>query len=200
MAMRASRLRHAMTGVTAVLLAGCSSMDYLPANSDAQNARFQTFSEVMAAYDEIVPGRTAQARLAKLGFDIEHSSNVEVLNYLGVIERFMPRESITLAQLDPAVRSCILARALCTGYIFRPSKKTEQRVGNVILDTLSFRRTTIASGWSAEVLLLVQNGEVSYKLFSGKPHIDGTQQRVQPLGPVQDFGGTATGFALGKVP
>jgi hypothetical protein len=166
-------------------------MELLPQTTNAQNSSFQSYDDVSKAYDRILPGSTSAPQLSGMGFDVDHTSNVEVLNYLGVIERFMPRESITLESLDPAVRNCVSARAGCTGYIFRPSKRTDQRVGNVLLDTLSFKRTTVSSGWSAEVLVLVQNNMVTYKLFSGKPRIDGTEERAQPLGPVQDLGGAA---------
>jgi hypothetical protein len=184
----------------ATLIAACSSMELLPQSTNIQNSGFQSYDDVSKAYDRIAPGSTPAPQLSKLGFDVARNSNVEVLNYLGVIERFMPRESITLVSLDPAVRDCISARAGCTGYIFRPSMRTDQRVGNVFLDTLSFRRTTVSSGWSAEVLLLVQNNIVTYKLLSGKPRIDGTEKKEQPLGPMQDLGGTAASVAGSRVP
>jgi hypothetical protein len=46
-------------------------------------------------------------------------------------------------------------------------------------------------GWSAEVTLLVENGRVAYKVMSGRPNIEDSHQVIQPLGPIQDLGGTA---------
>jgi hypothetical protein len=39
--------------------------------------------------------------------------------------------------------------------------------------------------------LLVENGRVAYKIMSGRPHIEDSQEQVQPLGPLQDLGGSA---------
>ena len=115
---------------------------------------------------------------------------MEILSYLGVIERFMPRDSIGFDKLDPAVQSCIEARDRCTAYVFRPGQLHQERTGEFFLDLLGFERTTVNTGWSAEVVFLVQDGRVAYKVMSGKPNIDTTHDLVQPLGPLQDIGNT----------
>jgi hypothetical protein len=201
--MHSGELRHAFGAalLAAAALAGCAGTNsrFLPQSTTSQNAQFATYDAVMTAYEAIAPGRTPAAQLPSLGFDVASTPNVEVLNYLGVIERFMPRESIRIASLAAPVRRCIAARQGCTGYIFKPNKHVDRREGNVVLDALSFRRLTVTTGWSAEVLVLVQNGTVTYKLFSGQPRQDGTQLRVQPLGPVQDLTNTASGAVAGAV-
>ena len=115
---------------------------------------------------------------------------MEILSYLGVIERFMPRDSIRFDKLDPAVQSCIEARDRCSAYVFRPGQLHQERTGEFFLDLLGFERTTVDTGWSAEVVFLVQDGRVAYKVMSGKPNIDTSQDLVQPLGPLQDIGNT----------
>jgi hypothetical protein len=200
--MHSGELRHALwAAALTAALSGCAGANnrLLPQSTTSQNAQFETYGSVMTAYDAIQPGRTSAEQLPQLGFDVMSSPNVEVLNYLGIVERFMPRESITLASLSRPVRRCIAARQGCIGYVFKPNKHVDQRMGNVVLDALSFRRLTVTTGWSAEVLVLVQNGTVTYKLFSGQPRMDGTQLRVQPLGPVQDLTNTASGAVAGAV-
>jgi len=150
---------------------------------------FASYDQVSGAYKSIVPGRTRSDDLAPIGFDVNASPNVEILSYLGVIERFMPRDSIKFDDLDPAVRSCVQARVACSAYVFRPERRERERVGNLLLDILGFSRRTVERGWSAEIVLLVQNGQVTHKLFSGRPRIEGTRNRVQPLGPFQDLSG-----------
>lgn len=181
--------RYAVTvAVIAMLsLVGCGSLTLLPQQTDTANGGFKTYAELRTAFDQIAPGRTRASQLTRIGFD-SSASNVEVLSYLGVIERFMPRDSVKFDQLAPPVRACILAQDRCTAYVFRPSITEAHRTGDTMLDVLGFDRTTVSKGWSAEVTLLVQDGRVAYKLMSGKPNIETTQEKVQPLGPLQDVG------------
>src|SRR5437870_5514221 len=69
-----------------------------------------------------------------------------------------------------------------------------QSLGNVLIDMLGFERRTIASGWSAEVIFLMEDGRVVYKVLQGKPRIEEVHDNVSPLSPLQDIGGTAVGF------
>lgn len=172
-------------------LVGCGGFGLLPHETSVNNTRFNSYSEVASAYGTIVPGETQVSDLSRIGFDSITTTNVEVLSYLGVIERFMPRDSIRFDKLDPAVQGCIEARDRCTAFVYRPQRLEQQRQGNVLLDLLGFERTVMNHGWSAEVTLLVENGRVAYKVMSGRPNIQDTSNSVQPLGPLQDLGGTA---------
>ena len=95
-------------------LVGCGGLGLLPYQTDVKNTNFKSYKEVEIAYQQISPGATRESDLTQLGFDASGSPNVEVLSYLGVIERFMPRDSIKFDALDPAVQSCIQARDRCT--------------------------------------------------------------------------------------
>src|ERR1700744_4398948 len=76
-------------------LVGCGGIELLPHRTDlSQSQNFRSYAEVAAAYASIVPGQTREAELAKLGFDASLMPNAETISYLGVIERFMPRDSI----------------------------------------------------------------------------------------------------------
>ncbi|HUJ02502.1 MAG TPA: hypothetical protein VLW75_02615 [Rhizomicrobium sp.] len=172
------------------MLAGCGGLGLLPSQTDDQNTHFQSYDDVEAAYEAVRPGQTPASDLSKEGFDSAHSPNVEVLSYLGVIERFMPRNSISFDELDPAVQSCIEARERCTAYVFHPGRLHQERTGNFLLDLFGFERTTVSTGWQAEVVFLVQDSRVAYKVMLGKPNIDTSRDLVQPLGPLQDFGDT----------
>jgi hypothetical protein len=175
-------------GVT-LSLVGCGGLGLLPHRSDlADDQSFRTYNDVQTAYANIVPGQTREAELSRLGFDAAVQPNTEMISYLGVIERFMPRDSIKFDHLASPVRACIEAQERCSAYVFRPSRLEQQRTGSVFLDILGFERTTIDHGWAAEVVLLMQDGRVAYKVMSGKPHIEGYHDDIQPLGPLQDFG------------
>lgn len=174
----------------ALVLVGCGGLGLLPYQSDVQNTNFENYAAVQAAYRTISPGATLASDLSHLGFDAARAPNVEMLSYLGVIERFMPRDSISFDHLAPAVQACIDARDRCSAYVFRPARLHQERRGNVLLDMLGFQRVTVNSGWSCEVILLVQDGRVAYKVMSGRPNIEDFHDAVQPLGPLQDIGGT----------
>ena len=180
----------ASLAVTLVLV-GCGGLGLLPYQTDIQNTKFRSFQQVTSAYDDIKTGVTRISDLDSIGFDTTTSPNVEMLSYLGIIERFMPRDSIKFDNLDPAVQSCIAARDRCTALVFRPERLHQERTGNWMLDVLGFERTTVNYGWSAEVMLLIQDGRVAYKVMSGRPNIQDYHDKVQPLGPFQDLGNTA---------
>jgi hypothetical protein len=178
-------------GIT-LSLVGCGGLGLLPHRSDLSGDQtFTTYDQVQTAYANIVPGQTREAELSKLGFDAAVQPNAEMISYLGVIERFMPRDSIRFDHLAQPVKACIEAQERCSAYVFRPSRLEQQRTGSIFLDLMGFERTTIDHGWAAEVVLLMQDGHVAYKVMSGKPHIEGYHDDIQPLGPLQDLGDQA---------
>jgi hypothetical protein len=175
--------------VTSVLV-GCGGLGLLPHETEVKNTTFKSYDDVQVAYQQIAPGQTRITDLVQIGFDANDSPNVEVLSYLGVIERFIPRDSIRFDSLDPIVQQCIEARERCTGYVFHPERLHKERLGNWFLDVMGFQHTTVDYGWSADIVLLVMDGHVAYKVMSGHPHIEDFHHDVQPLGPFQDLTGT----------
>jgi hypothetical protein len=189
-----SRRYAKLAAVVAITLSlvGCGGLSLLPRRTDlSEDQNFQTYNQVQAAYASIVPGETREPDLAKLGFNAQIQPNAEVISYLGVIERFMPRDSIRYDHLATPVKACIEAQERCSAYVFRPSRLEQQRTGSIFLDLMGFERTTIDHGWAAEVVLLMQDGRVAYKVMSGKPNIEGYHDDIQPLGPLQDLGDQA---------
>jgi hypothetical protein len=186
---RTARLIASM--LVTLVLVGCGGLGLLPRQTDIKNTSFRNYQAVETAYQQITPGTTRASDLSQIGFDSSEAPNVEVLSYLGVIERFMPRDSIKFDNLDPSVQSCIEARDRCTAYVFRPERLHQRRTGNIFLDVMGFERQTVSYGWSAEVMVLVLDGRVAYKVMSGHPNIQNFEDKVQPLGPLQDLGDTA---------
>ncbi len=187
----------ASSAVLALALTGCGGEGLLPHKTDVKNSAFKTYQEVQAAYTQITPGQTRTTDLVQIGFDSTESPNVEVLSYLGVIERFIPRDSIRFDNLDPIVQQCIGARERCSGVVFHPERLHQERLGNWFLDVLGFQHTYVNYGWSAEIIILMMDGKVAYKVMSGRPHIEDFHHDVQPLGPFQDLSGTILGGATG---
>ena len=83
---------------------GCRSL--FPSESKTTRTPWQNFDEAQAAFDKITPHKTSIEELKSLGFDPSTTPNVKVLTYLDLIERFIPNQSITLADLQ-GCSSCV---------------------------------------------------------------------------------------------
>lgn len=186
-----------LAGASLLLLAGCGG-GWLPDQQAHTASPFQSYDQVVESFDEVVPGMTRAEDLPNLGFD-PHTTDVDVLSYVNIEERFLPTAGVHWEQLDPAVQACIRAQLYCTGFVFHPSRTSSKRMGAVVPDLLGFERVTRSSSWSAEVILLVMDGHVVHKVFSGHPRTENLDDKRQPLGPLQDLGG-ALAHAAGSVP
>lgn len=171
---------------TIVLLAGCSGV--LPRESATDTAKFQTYEDLMTAYAKIDVGKTRLADLTGLGFDPKTTPNIEILSYIDIINRFMPTEAMTVQRLPKAVRSCIEAQDHCSAYVMHLQNSRVRHRGSVVPDLLEIERDTSRVGWSAEVLLLLRDDLVAYKVISARPYLEDQRDQTQPLGPLQDLG------------
>lgn len=185
-----------LAAICALSLAGCTGAKLLPRETNVSSAAFQTYDQIEAAYSAVIPGKTSTSDLSKLGFDPK-SANVEVLTYVGVTDR-LPHDSRPSGHLPQQVQDCIAAQDRCIAYAFHPEHHESRNVGNPVLELTGFEHKTINSGWSAEVMLLVQDGFVVYKFMSGHPLIEDTQTSTQPLGPLQNLGDRAVGNSSEK--
>ncbi len=188
-----SVLRFVSACGVALALAGCDGM-LLPSQSEIGATKFQSYDAVRGAFDKIAVQQTSFNEMSDLGFDASNTPNVAVLSYLDIVERFMPNSSMAFDKLDPAVQDCIMARSRCEGYVFKLEHHEFQRTGSLFLDLFGFLHTTKETGWTAQVLVLVQNGRITHKLLSGEPNVQIVRDDVQPLGPVQNLSGM---FAVG---
>ena len=178
------------------MLGGCGGA-LLPSQSEAGDTSFDSYGAVRGAFDKIALKQSSVGDLSTLGFDAQHTPNVSVLSYLDIVERFMPNSSMAFDKLDPAVQECIMARSGCQGYVFKVEHHEFQRSGSLFLDLFGFEHTTTETGWTAQVLVLVQDGKITHKILSGEPNVRIVRDDVQPLGPVQNLAGVfATGTSV----
>jgi hypothetical protein len=176
----------------AFLLSGCGGM-LLPEQSEVHASHFETYQAVRDAFDKIQPMRTSLDDMSALGFDVQNSSNAQILSYLDVADRFMPNGSLAFDRLDPSVQACIMARNACQGYAFEIKHQTIDRSGSLFLDIFGFVHTSTETGWSAQVLILVQDGHITHKLLSGEPNVRVVRTDIEPLGPAQNLSGIVGG-------
>lgn len=172
-----------LLATTVALITGCSNA--LPKEEDNVRSRWNSFEEAMADYEKIEPYITTKEQLQELGFDPYTQPNIHILSYLDVIQRFMPNQSIKLEDLDEAVSFCIRSRSKCIAYEAQPQKTKSKRVGNVVMDIMTFKRRTLRTGWSFYALIIINDGVVVYKVWSGEPIVSGEKIRKNPLGPLQ---------------
>lgn len=174
---------------TLFLFTGCSSTSYLPSVKEEVVVPWDSYDKVKADFDRIVPGVTRVAELKEFGFSPEATSNIQILNYLDIMQRFMPNQSITVADLDEAIQQCLAVEEHCSAYEVQIRRVFSERYGNVFFDLFSFRRKTKLTGWEFKGIIVFQDDLVVYKLAGGKPHIDEFRDSKNPLGPLQSPGG-----------
>jgi hypothetical protein len=188
-------LRLAVLASAALCLSACASWGILPSTVEKTESPFQTYKSAEDAYAQVRPFVTTTRELKTRGFDPYQTPNIRVLNYLDLVPRFLPQQSMKMEDLDPAVQACLTMREKCLGWLAEPSTSSKDRTGNVALDVLGFERETTSTGWKASMLLLIQNGVVVYKLWSGTPTILEVKTESKPLGPLQDLSGPAAAAA-----
>ena len=151
--------------VVTLALLGCGTLTLLPrASSDTVSTQLHSLKDLAAAYVRVQPGETRASQLAAIGFDTTNA-NVQVLSYLGVMERFAA-DSRKFDRLDGALQDCIEARDRCTALVFKPG---DQQHGSGMLASFGLGSANAATR-DAVVTLLVQDGRVAYKTISGVPN------------------------------
>ncbi len=161
-------------------MAGCSTL--LPSSKETVESPWKNFDEAKAAYEKVIPGITTMADLKGLGFDPVASPNLQILTYLDVAATLL---AIPPEELDEGLRQCLRARTNCRAYVFEPKRIHTKRIGNFWLDFFNFRRISSETGWRFKALLVLVDGQVTYKLWSGAPHIEEFRDQRNPLGPFQ---------------
>lgn len=171
-----------VVAATAVAISGCSAL--LPSSREKTVSEWHSFDEVKDAYDQIVVGQSA-AELKNLGFDLEESPNLQILNYLDVAAMI---QAIPASKLDPGLQECLNTRDGCRAYVFELKRQKSKRVGNFWADFFNFRRKTESTGWRFKAMLVLINDRVAYKIWSGSPAVETFREDRNPLGPLQGSG------------
>jgi hypothetical protein len=183
---RSGSIRYATSIVVVIVtlaVVGCGTLMLLPHQVDSSTGGLRTAKELTAAYARVRAGATPASQLARLGFDTS-APNVQVLSYLGVLERFMPRDSTRFDCLDQALKTCIQAEDRCTALVFTPGDQQRAHSGGMFA-AFGFGAAS-AAAHMAEVTLLVQDGRVAYKMIHGaEPQPVRTARETAPLPAVR---------------
>ena len=180
------RLCHiALLFSIAAMLSSCSTTSLLPSQQKIVITPWNSYGEAKNAFDRITPYQTKKNELEELSFAPLVTSNIQILNYLDIMERFMPNQSITIEDLALGLQDCLADQEECIAYEIIIRKFDSQRFGNVFLDLFNFRRKTTISGWDFKALIVIKDNLVVYKLSSGTPDTDEFHDTKNPLGPLQ---------------
>ncbi len=171
------------------LLTGCTGL--LPRGSSVTPSPFQTFDEAQTAVERLTPFRTRETELAALGFDPREGKNVTQIAYPEIVARLAPHAGVPIDHLDAGIRACIEARAGCRAYLFRFDRVSRKREGSFWGDFLNIRRVTHTTGWWFESLVVVSDGVVLFRNYSGEAHMEKLERQTNPLGPLQSAGEAA---------
>ncbi|QDX80798.1 hypothetical protein B9N43_05800 [Denitratisoma sp. DHT3] len=169
-----------------LLLTGCRSL--LPEGGRQVDDVWGGFNEAKAAFDRIEPYRSGAEDLQGLGFDPGKKANVQILNYSQVAHAVLPSASLPLDAQPRGVRECILAQDRCIGYQIEQSRVKRKRIGGFWADFLNFSRETEIVGWRFVALVILVDGLVVFKQWSGQPALHEMERSHNPLGPLQGLG------------
>ena len=171
-----------------LLTTGCKSL--FPQNESISESRWQSWSDVNAAFGKIIPHKTTVNDLRTLGFDPDISPNIKILTAVEIIPMFRPCLDIRMQELPEGVQEYFLAKTNTCAYLIDLQNTRDKRQGNLFLDALGFKRVTHQSGWNFRGLILIKGNLVVYKLFSGEPQLSREDKQVKPLGPFQEIDDT----------
>jgi hypothetical protein len=183
------RLRLLFVVAACAALTACSSM--LPRGSTDTPSPFESFAEAQGAVEKVVAFKTHTSELKGLGFDPAEGRNVTLIPYPEIVARLAPYSGVPLADLDPGIRDCILARTMCRAYLFRFEREDRKREGGFWADFFNVKRTTYVKGWWFEALVVVADGTVLFRNYAGQAHTDRVEKQTNPLGPFQPAGESA---------
>jgi hypothetical protein len=168
------------------LLGGCASL--LPSAKDEVSSTWTSYDDALRSMAVVKPYRSTRADVHALGLDPRSNPAIKLLHFGDLLQRFAAAALIKPEELDPGIRDCLKAGQRCTAYTVSVRKIGRQRVGNFWLDSFNFRRETLVTGWSVEVLLVFVDDQMVYELVGGQPTIRDTELRRNPLGPLQGWG------------
>jgi hypothetical protein len=175
-------------------LAGCGS--WLPKATDETRMGWREFDEARRAIEQIEPFRTRRAELLSDGFDPYRNPAVTILSWPELLQKFATAEIVKTGTLDTGLRDCLAAGIRCSGLAINVRRIQRQRQGNFWLDSLTFRREVLVTGWTFTGLIVFLDDLVVYRAFGGQPKLEELSITRNPLGPLQGWGDSVGGMIL----
>jgi hypothetical protein len=172
--------------MTLLALSGCASL--LPTSISQTVSEWNSYDDAVHAMAALMPYQATRTDVHQLQLDPRRNPAVTVLQFSDILQRFAAAALIKPDEVDRGIRDCLSAGQHCTAYAIAVKKLQRQRVGNFWLDSLNFRRETVTTGWSVNILLVFVDDSLVYQLIGGQPTINEIDLRHNPLGPLQSWG------------
>ena len=191
------RCRHACVSTVLLVclaLSACGSL--LPRSSDQTRMVWQEFDQARQSIEQIIPYVTRRAELLSDGFDPYRNPAVTILSWPELLQKFATAEMVKTGILDSGLQACLAAGRRCTGLSISVRRITRQRQGNFWLDSLSFRREVLTTGWTFNALIVFLDDLAIYRAFGGQPKIEELSITRNPLGPIQAWGDSVGGLLI----
>lgn len=182
-------LRCALLALFLGGVSGCATL--LPSAKTEVVSPWHSYDDAVRSLATITPYVATRSDVHAQGLDPHQARAVTVLHFADVLQRFAAAALITPQDVDRGIRDCLHAGKQCSGYAISAKQLQRERVGNFWLDSLSFRRETVTTGWSVEVLLVFVDDLLVYELIGGQPTIREYAVERKPLGPLQGWGDQA---------
>ena len=171
-----------------VMLSGCASL--LPQSKEDVRTPWHSYAEARALFDSIIVYATTTEQLKAAGINPQTTPNVAILSHADLLRKIASGSSLDLRLLETELQNCLMENKTCVAYELEQKHLERKRSGNFWLDFLNFHRRVDITGWQFDAIVVVRNGRVIYKLWSGKPNIQELQEERNPLGPFQGVGGS----------
>lgn len=168
-----------------VMFTGCSNL--LPSVKNEIVSSWNDHNSIQNAYDNIIINSTTKPELHNLGFNPQKTSNIKLLNYVDIMDRFIINSSISLSDLDTSLQKCLEDQQSCIAYESTFSKMNKKRYGNFFLDLFNFRKKSKITGWEFYSLIIMHKNIVVYKVSNSSPNIQTREDKKNPLGPFQSM-------------
>lgn len=168
------------------VLGACTTL--LPTSRTDVTSRWTSYDDAERALATLQTFEAGREDVHRQGLDPRLGPGITVLHFADVLQRFTAVVQSRPDHVDPGVNACLQAGQRCSGYAISVKKLARQRVGNFWADSLEFRRETVTTGWSVDVLLVFVDDTLVYKLMGGQPSIREVDVQRKPLGPLQGWG------------
>jgi hypothetical protein len=191
---RFQRARVSTALLICLALPACGSL--LPRSTDETRMAWQEFDQARQSIEQIIPYQTRRAELLSDGFDPYRNPAVTILSWPELLQKFATADMLKTGILDSGLQACLAAGRRCTGLSISVRRIARQRQGNFWLDSLSFRREVLVTGWTFNALIVFLDDLAIYRAFGGQPKIEEVSITRNPLGPIQAWGDSVGGLLL----
>lgn len=179
-------LQRCLLTLLLAVLGGCTSL--LPTSRTDVTSRWTSYDDAENSLAALKAFEATREDVHRQGLNPRQGPGITVLHFADVLQRFTAVVQSRPDHVDPGVNACLQAGQRCSGYAVSVKKLARQRVGNFWVDSLDFRRETVTTGWSVEVLLVFVDDTLVYKLMGGQPAIREVDVQRKPLGLLQGWG------------